>query len=52
MYTGMGVCTGLSFYFLKLATDETTLSKNRRFLYVCSGGWAIAGVYRWYLGPM
>lgn len=51
MYTGMAVCTGLSLYFVKLATDETvTLAKNRRFLWVSSAGWAVAGVYRWYLG--
>jgi hypothetical protein len=52
LYTGMGVCTGLSLYFVKLATDEkgTTKPKNRRFFYVCSVGWAVAGAYRWYLG--
>jgi hypothetical protein len=50
MYTGVAVCTGLSLYFVKLATDDTTLSKNRRFLWVCSAGWAVTGFYRWYLG--
>lgn len=50
MLTGMAVCTGLSLYFVKLATDKTTLPKNRRFLWVCSASWATAGLYRWYLG--
>jgi hypothetical protein len=50
MYTGMAVCAGLSLYFVKLATDETTLPKNRRFLWACSAGSVVAGVYRWYLG--
>jgi hypothetical protein len=51
LYTGMAVCTGVSIYFVKLATDETgTLPKNRRFFWVCSAGWAVAGAYRWYLG--
>jgi len=63
-YTGMTVCTGLSLYFIKLATEETTIKtttlaaaanktpmKNHRpFFVTCSVGWAIAGVYRWYLG--
>jgi hypothetical protein len=50
MYTGVAVCAGLSVYFVKLATDETTLPKNRRFLFACSAGSVVAGVYRWYLG--
>ena len=50
MYTGVATCTGLSLYFIKIATEETTLPKNRRFLYLCSAGWAVAGAYRWYLG--
>lgn len=50
MYTGVAVCTGLSLYFIKLATDDSTLKKNRRFLYVCSAGSMVAGIYRWYLG--
>jgi hypothetical protein len=50
MYTGVVVCTGLSLYFVKLATDETTLRKNRKFLFACSGGSMVAGFYRWYLG--
>lgn len=50
MYTGVTVCTGLSLYFVKLATEETTLPKNQRFLWACSAGWAVAGMYRWYLG--
>jgi len=50
MYTGMATCTGLSLYFAKLATDDTTLRKNRRFLWCCSGASLVAGAYRWYLG--
>jgi hypothetical protein len=50
MYTGVAVCTGLSLYFVKLATEETTLPKNRRFLWVCSASSIAAGVYRWYIG--
>jgi hypothetical protein len=50
VYTGMAVCTGLSLYFVQLATDETTLPKNRRFLWACSAGSVVAGAYRWYLG--
>jgi hypothetical protein len=42
-------------YFNALANDvvaanKTTPMKNHRpFFYICSAGWAIAGVYRWYL---
>ncbi len=50
MYTGVSVCVGLSLYFVKLATDETTLHKNRRFLWICSSGSLVVGAYRWYLG--
>ena len=50
MYTGMAVCTGLSLYFAKLAIDDTTLAKNRRFLWACSAGSLVSGGYRWYLG--
>lgn len=50
MYTGMATCAGLSVYFVKLATDDTTLPKNRRFLWACSAGWIVAGAYRWYIG--
>ena len=50
MYTGMAACAGLTLYFVKLATDETTLPKNRRFLWACSAGSVIAGFYRWHLG--
>ena len=86
-YTGMTVCTGLSLYFIKLATEESikheaaTVTKSntaaatttttttttifdatkktkhnriiknhRPFFYLCSVGWAVAGIYRWYLG--
>jgi hypothetical protein len=50
VYTGMAVCTALSLYFARLAIDDTTLSKNRRFLWACSAGSLVAGGYRWYLG--
>lgn len=50
LYTGVLSCAGLSLYFVKLATDETTLAKNRRFLWACSAGWVVAGVYRWSMG--
>jgi hypothetical protein len=42
-------------YFTALANDvvaanKTAPMKNHRpFFYICSAGWAIAGVYRWYL---
>lgn len=50
MYTGMAACAGLTLYFVKLATDETTLPKNRRFLWACSAGSVLAGFYRWHIG--
>jgi hypothetical protein len=50
MYTGMAVCTALSLYFARLAIDDTTLAKNRRFLWACSAGSLVAGGYRWHLG--
>jgi hypothetical protein len=50
MYTGMAVCSGLSLYFAKLAIDNATLPKNRRFLWACSAGSLLTGTYRWYLG--
>lgn len=50
MYTGVGVCLGLSLYFMNLATEETTLPKNRRFLWICSASSIVAGAYRFYLG--
>ena len=49
MYTGVATCTGLSLYFVKIAMEETTPLRHQRFLYLCSAGWAVAGVYRWYL---
>ena len=52
MYTGVGVCTGLAIYFANLATDETIIAKNRKFLWVCSAGSIVAGAYRFYLGPI
>ena len=50
LYTGVATCTGLSLYFAKLATEESTLKSNRRFLWICSTGSLVAGAYRWYLG--
>ena len=52
MYTGVGVCLGLSVYFANLAMDITTLNKNKRFLWCCSAGSVAAAAYRWYLGPI
>ena len=42
-------------YFTALANDvvaankATPMKNHRPFFYICSAGWAIAGVYRWYL---
>ena len=59
MFTGMATCAGLSLYFLKLwselpdsGTKQTMrqVSKQRNFLLGGSAAWAIAGIYRGYLG--
>jgi hypothetical protein len=50
LYTGVSVCMGLSLYFANLAVDDTTLAKNRRFLWMCSAASVVAGAYRWHLG--
>ena len=59
LYTGVATCSGLSLYFMKLASElpdagakevmrQTT--KQKRFLLGGSAVWAVAGAYRLYLG--
>ena len=50
LYTGVATCVGLAGYFAHFATEESTLKRNRRFLWICSAGSLVAGVYRWHLG--
>lgn len=59
LITGVLTCTGLSAYFFRLASElqynsakEVTKQARRHkyFLYGGSGAWAMAGVYRLYLG--
>jgi hypothetical protein len=59
LYTGVATCTGLSLYFIKLASELPSegpkevmkqVVKQRRFLLGGSAIWAAAGVYRMYLG--
>ena len=60
LYTGVVTCTGLSLYFLKLASEvpDADLTaklvkqnlQQKRFLLGGSMVWAICGVYRIYLG--
>lgn len=64
LYTGIATCSCLSLYFLKLASEEPsneatkqTKSKkmkpirNHKYFCLCSSAaWAMAGVYRVYLG--
>ena len=50
LYTGVAVCAGLSLYFAKLAIEDGVPLKNQRFLWACSAGWVVAGMYRWQLG--
>ncbi len=59
LITGVLTCTGLSGYFLKLATElpdvgakEATkqVVRHKYFLYCGSVTWAAAGIYRLYLG--
>ena len=59
LMTGVATCTGLSLYFMKLASelpDEgpkkvmKEAKSQKRFLMGCSAVWAGAGVYRLYLG--
>jgi hypothetical protein len=50
LYTGVATCMGLAAYFAHLATEDSTLQRNRRFLWICSAGSLVAGAYRWHLG--
>ena len=59
LITGVVTCTGLSAYFLKLASELPALGakeatkqvkRHKYFLYCGSAAWASAGVYRLYLG--
>jgi hypothetical protein len=59
LITGVLTCTGLSAYFLKLASELPALGTraatkqmktNKYFLLGGSAVWASAGVYRLYLG--
>mmetsp|Transcript_17692 Transcript_17692/g.24961 ORF Transcript_17692/g.24961 Transcript_17692/m.24961 type:complete len:108 (-) Transcript_17692:336-659(-) len=62
MYTGMATCTGLSLYFMKLSSELpeitketnkevlTKVGRQRNFLMVGSAAWAVAGIYRAYIG--
>jgi hypothetical protein len=62
LYTGVGTCSGLSLYFLKLATElnvpsmgttsmmRSPVARHKYFLLFGSAAWASAGAYRYYLG--
>ena len=59
LYTGVATCTGVSLYFMKLASEVPEkgtqevirqATKQKRFLLGGSALWAAAGVYRMYLG--
>ena len=58
LYTGVGTCTALSLYFFKLALLDAPESpkelvkthKDQRFMLAFGTCWAMAGVYRLYLG--
>lgn len=59
LYTGVATCTGLSLYFIKLASELPSEGskeimkqavRQKRFLLGGSAIWAAAGVYRFYLG--
>lgn len=58
MYTGVATCTGLSLYFMKLASEipeasvKTVVKQvhHKNFLLGGSAIWAVAGAYRFYLG--
>jgi len=59
LYTGVATCTGVSLYFMKLASEVPEqgtrevirqATKQKRFLLGGSAVWAAAGVYRMYLG--
>jgi hypothetical protein len=60
LYTGVATCTGLSGYMFKMALldlpeEGTKLFTNqvrnqKRFLLLFGASWAVAGIYRLYLG--
>mmetsp|Transcript_9771 Transcript_9771/g.14657 ORF Transcript_9771/g.14657 Transcript_9771/m.14657 type:complete len:139 (-) Transcript_9771:70-486(-) len=58
MYTGVATCTGLSLYFVKLASEipeasvKTAVKQVHHKNFLLGGGaiWAVAGAYRFYLG--
>jgi hypothetical protein len=59
LYTGVLTCSGVSLYFLKLASEVPEqgtkemlrqATKQKRFLLGGSALWAAAGAYRMYLG--
>lgn len=60
LYTGVATCTAVSAYFFKTAlldlpergTPQFTKEvRNQKYFMISFGtAWAIAGVYRWYLG--
>ena len=63
LYTGVATCSALSLYFLKMSSEPPSplaagtkkMSMNqikgqKHFLLAGSAAWAIAGMYRFYLG--
>jgi hypothetical protein len=59
LYTGVATCSGLSLYFMKLASEIPSAgtkevlkqaSKQKQFLFGGSAVWAACGLYRIYLG--
>ena len=62
LYTGVGTCTGLSLYFMYLASEVHVptsegvkevmkqAARQKQFLLGGSAVWTAAGVYRLYLG--
>uniref|UniRef100_A0A6T7GDW5 Uncharacterized protein n=1 Tax=Attheya septentrionalis TaxID=420275 RepID=A0A6T7GDW5_9STRA len=52
LYTGMATCAGLCLYSFKIALlDEPTPTiRHQRVLMAFGTAWAVAGVYRAYLG--
>jgi len=59
LYTGVATCSGVSLYFMKLASEVPEqgtkevlrqATKQKRFLLGGSAVWAAAGAYRMYLG--
>lgn len=60
LYTGVATCTGLSCYMFKMALLDLPeqgangwtkqVRQQKRFLLLFGGSWAVAGLYRLYLG--